>query len=315
MLTAYLLSYNLGTSIPHQQRDSYEELRDHGFDAVALSFSEGEMRYGRRAFEQHIAAAHDCGLKVFAIPSRLGGRFAGSPLMPCMWLNLHPECQMPGHPHLACIEAEPFLKWIHDFMGTLIGDHAVDGIIWDEIKRSGLVSSHPATLKKFGRVPTTEEAQDGFVQFLGDLTATCVSLRPELTVTMFNSATAPEYFTSRAAHIPHFQYCGYDGNFCQTSYFHEEPSQDKYLLAEAWERTQQECAAAGKKTFALIENFLVPRSEHNIFQRNLEAYLTHIHPDHLAVYFYGLGNEDPEFIQRSTMDLIRRLRAPSRSPE
>jgi hypothetical protein len=308
MLTAYCLSYEYFTIIPKQWRESFSEMRDMGFDAVALSFSESEMRYSRRAFEMEVEAAHRLGLKVFVVPSRLGGRFAGAPLMPSIWLTMHPECQVPGHPDIACIEAEPFVEWMHEFMTTLIGDYDLDGIVWDEIKRSGLISTNPATLKKFGRAPTTEEEMDGFVTFLSDLTAACVKLKPNLTVTMFNSATAPQYFTAKAAHIPYFHYCGYDGNFCKFSFYKEPPEQHKYLLADAWERTVKECTAAKKKTFALIENFCVPRSEHDTYRRNLEAYLSTIRPDQLAVYYYGLNNECPEEIHGITKDLLKKYR-------
>jgi hypothetical protein len=306
MLTAYCLSYGHYTPIPKHYHESFSEIRDMGFDAVALSFSENEMRYSRRAFEMQIAIAHKLGLKVFVIPSRLGGRFAGAPLMSCMWLDLHPECQVPGHPDLACIEAEPFVEWIREFMGTLIGDYELDGIVWDEIKRSGLVSTHPATLKKFGHVPSTEEAQDGFVEFLDDLTGHCMKIRPELTVTMFNSATAPEYFTAKAARIPHFNYCGYDGNCCELSFYKEPPKQHKYLLADAWARTVRECADGGKKTFALIENMLMPESEHETYRRNLDAYLGAIRPDHLAVYYYAHNNQCPEIVHQITKDLLKK---------
>ena len=80
MLTAYCLSYGNWTVIPRQWRESFTDMKKCGFDAVALSFSESEMRYSRRAFEMQVKMAHDCGLKVHVIPSRLGGRGCGSAL-------------------------------------------------------------------------------------------------------------------------------------------------------------------------------------------------------------------------------------------
>lgn len=79
LLTAYCLSYGNWTVIPRQWAESFGEMSDLGFDAVALSFSESEMRYARRTFEMQIAAAHQAGIKVFVIPSRIGGRLAGAP--------------------------------------------------------------------------------------------------------------------------------------------------------------------------------------------------------------------------------------------
>ena len=41
-------------------------------------------------------------------------------------------------------------------------------------------------------------------------------------------------------------------------FFHEKPEKIKHSLSDVWERTLKECAAHGKKTFALIENMLMP---------------------------------------------------------
>ena len=97
LITAFCLSYGHWTVIPHQLKASFKEMRDCGFNAVALSFSESEMRYSRRAFEIQVDLAHRCGLKVLVIPSRIGNRFAGAPLMPSLWLSQHPEAQLPDH--------------------------------------------------------------------------------------------------------------------------------------------------------------------------------------------------------------------------
>ncbi|MEK6796238.1 MAG: hypothetical protein AABZ39_15770, partial [Spirochaetota bacterium] len=89
IVTAYCLSHGHWTVIPHHLEENFKDMADCGFTAVALSFSESEMMYSRRAFEIQVDRAHRCGLKVFVIPSRLGGRFAGAPLMPGLWISAH----------------------------------------------------------------------------------------------------------------------------------------------------------------------------------------------------------------------------------
>ena len=131
LLTAYCLSYGNWTVIPRQWAKSFGEMSDLGFDAVALSFSESEMRYARRTFEMQIAAAHQAGIKVFVIPSRIGGRLAGAPLMGSLWLHENPSACLPENPGIACIESPEFREWSLEFIRTLIRDYEVDGIIWD----------------------------------------------------------------------------------------------------------------------------------------------------------------------------------------
>ena len=79
-LSAYTLSYGNWTVIPSHWERSFADMRENGFDAVDLSFSESEAMYSMRAIEQQIALAHKHGLKVLLIPSRFAGRFAGAPL-------------------------------------------------------------------------------------------------------------------------------------------------------------------------------------------------------------------------------------------
>lgn len=308
LLTAYCLSYGNWTVIPKQWRESFMDMRDHGFDAVALSFSESEMRYSRRTIELQIRYAHDCGLNVYLIPSRIGGRFAGAPLMPSLWLSMHPECQLPEAPGIACLESAAFREWALEFVSILAREYEIDGIIWDEPKQVGTVTCHPDTVARFGGTPTSRQMQDGFIAFLGELTA-AARVRPGLEVIMFNMPGTPEYFTARAAGIAGIDYCGFDGVFSRQSYFHETPCRHKYPLASSWQRTVRECAAAGRKTFALIENILIPGTAHNELRRELENFLDYAEPDHLACYYYGHNNEYPDDVQRITMDVVSRYRA------
>ncbi len=310
MITAYCLSYGHWTVIPHQLQESFADMADCGFTAVALSFSESEMMYARRAFEIQVNLAHKAGLKVLVVPSRLGNRLAGAPLMPSLWLAQHPEAQIPDHigwtGPMACVESSVFRDWIKGFMTTLLTDYPLDGIVWDEPKAERLISKHPETLAKFGPEPTPEQMEDGYIDFLDDLTRHCLSINPDLCITLFNQKTSSERFTAAGAAISGIRYAGYDGNLSRQSYFHEEPVWRKYRLESAWDRTVNECAAAGKGTFALVENMLMPQAAIPEYEANLDACLQQYRPDHLALYYYAHNNEDPETVQAITRRLMRK---------
>lgn len=311
IITAYCLAHGHWTVIPHQLRQSFDDMAECGFNAVALSFSESEMRYSRRAFELQVNLAHQCGLEVFVIPSRLGNRFAGAPLMVSPWLAQHPEAQVPGYSGwngpVACVESTVFRAWIRQFMGTLLADYPLDGLIWDEPKAESVVSHHPDTRARFGASPTPQQMEDGFVEFLADLTAYCLTVRPGLRVTLFNQGKSSPRFTSAAAAIPHVHFAGYDGNLCAMSSFHEPPVRAmEKRLEDVWPRTQTECTASRKGTFALVENMLMPRAALAEYEANLDAYLQTHRPDHLALYYYAHNNEDPEATHQITRRLMRR---------
>jgi hypothetical protein len=304
MLTAYCLSYGNWTVIPSQWRESFADMKNCGFDAVALSFSESEMRYSRRTFEMQVNMAHECGLKVFVIPSRLGGRLAGAPLMSSLWLTSNPQAQLPELPGIACVESEAFQKWIKEFIATLVSDYEIDGIIWDEPKMADFVSYHPDTIAKLGDGPTAEAMADSFAGLIGELSLIAKSIRPDMSITIFNMPKTNPYFSVKTAGLEGIDYAGFDGNFSRQSFFHEPPEKIKHSLSELWERTVEECALGNSKTFALIENMLMPASVLDEFESGLADFLSMAQPDHLGCYYYAHNNECPEEVHNATMRII-----------
>lgn len=306
MISAYCLDYNTWTCIPRHVKEDFEELRDMGVDTVCLSFSENDMAYARRTFEIIIEIAHEVGLKVFLIPSRIAGRFAGAPLMPSIWLAKNPqyivsdECWLPA----ACVEAPEVRQWFKGFMKTLITEYDIDGLVWDEPKEVTRISHHPATLARFGSNPTEEDMAAGFCEFFEELTGYCHDLNPNLVQTLFCQKTEPEFFTQMISKNPYITYFGYDGNLCKQRIFKEEIVEIKYRIESAWDRTVSECEKAGKKTFALVESMHMPREEHENFAKSFDAYLENYHPDHLSIYYYAHNADDPEGLNqiiKSTM--------------
>ena len=296
MISAYCLDYNTWVCIPRHVKEDFAEMAGMGVDTVCLSFSENDMAYARRTFEILVGLAHEAGLRVFVIPSRIAGRFAGAPLMPSVWLARNPQYQVPDECWLpaGCVESPGVRDWIKSFMKTLITDYALDGIVWDEPKEPTRISHHPDTIARFGENPTEQDMAAGFCEFFEDLTGYCNRLRPDLIQTLFCQKTEPEFFTRMISQNPHIHYFGYDGNLCRQSVFREEPQETKYRIESAWERTVAECAAAGKGTFALVESMNMPKAEYESFEQAFDSYLSNYHPDHLSIYYYAHNAEDPE---------------------
>ncbi|MBC2602636.1 hypothetical protein [Puniceicoccus vermicola] len=310
LVSAYFLNHGLWTVIPDQLKENFDDMLDCGFNAVCLSFSESEMVYSRRAFELQVNLAHEAGLKVFVIPSRIGGRFAGAPLTPSLWLTQNPEAQIPNFSTffgpVACIEHQAFRDWIKSFMKTLLTDYPLDGIIWDEPKEEQTISHHPDTISKFGPDPTVEEMEDSYLEFLTELTGHCKSLNPELLITLFNQKTSTERFTLGGGSISGIDYAGYDGNLARQSYFHEEPQWHKYRIESVWDRMEDEARRNNKGSFALIENMLMPTVAIPEYEKNLDSFLESHRPDHLSLYYYAHNNEDPHRVHEITRHLMKK---------
>ena len=308
-LSAYTLSYGNWTVIPSHWDRLFGEIRENGFDAVDLSFSESEEMYAMRTIEQQIAAAHKHGLMVLIVPSRFAGRFAGAPFMAGGLTVAHPEWNLPGHHGCACVDVPEVVEATRKFFKMIVSTFACDGIIIDEPKNAETPSSHPATIARYGREGTVEDARRSMLEYIGGLVETVKACRPELSVTIFNMPQVSPEFTARCASLPGVDYAGFDGTLCSHSYFHGETFRSKPPVGELWERAKRECA--GKcGTFTLIENMLIPSSENGTYERELNETLPILRPDHLACYCYGHGNEDAEYIQKVTIDALKKYIVP-----
>lgn len=309
MITAYFLEHGLWTVIPHQLQENFADMRDMGFDGVAITFGESDAVYARRAFELQVKLAHEAGLKVHVIPSRVGGRFAGAPLTPSIWVSQHPEHAISNEGWwmpMGCLDASAFVEWICGFVGQILSDYPVDGIIWDEPKGTKGPSNHPATRARYGPHPTEADNHASWRDFFETLTNHCASVRPGIPQAVMNEGAIPESLTSQFARLPAITHHGYDGNLARQSFFHEEPAWHKYRLESVWERTSRECEAAGKESYALVENMLMPAEAMEEYERNFDAYLTNYRPDHLSVYYYAHNNEDPEGVMSITRRLMKK---------
>ena len=305
IISAYCLSYGNWTVIPSHWEKVFADMKNIGFDAVDLSFSESEELYSMRTFELQVDLAHRHGLKVFAIPSRIGGRLAGAPAMVSPWLSDRPQIQVPGHPRLACFESTEFLEWSEKFILKMLNCFAIDGIIWDEPKNVDTISLHPDTVAKYGSDPTKEQMIESAINYFTHLTAVAKKRNPELVITLFNMPPTPTAFTASSAKIPGIGYAGFDGTTSNQSYFHEPAYRTKASIRSLWERTQKE-TTGNCGTFALIENILIPQSEIEAFKKELAVTCEQISPDHLSCYYYGHNNECAKEIQRITMDTIKK---------
>ena len=304
LLSAYTLSYSNWTIIPSHWDQLFGQMRDNGFDAIDLSFSESEEMYAMRTIEQQIAMAHKHNLKVFIIPSRFASRFAGAPFMPG-WLTInHPEWNVPGT-GVSCVDVPEVIEATKDFFKKIVTTFDCDGIIIDEPKAVEVPSSHPVTIAKYGRTGTIEDAKNSMFEYIQTLIQTIKSCRPELAITMFNMPSVSSDFTAKCSQINGVDYAGFDGTLCSHSYFHGSNFRSKPPVKELYERAKKE--NNGKcGTFVLIENMLIPSDQNSIYEQELNETLPLIKPDHLACYYYGHNNEDAEYIQQITMDALKK---------
>ena len=305
MISAYCLSYGNWTVIPSHWERVFADMRECGFDTVALSFSESEKTYAMRTFEQQVEYAHKQGLKVLGIPSRIGGRFAGAPMMPSPWLMQHSEALVPGSTTTASLMSPEFLEFSLDYIRTMLKSFDLDGLVLDEPKAVEMIDRSPRVLKRFGENPSVSDMYTLMLEYLQLLIDDAKKLKPDLSVTLFNMPPTPEEFTRASAKLRGLDYAGFDGPCSAQSFFHEPASHSKRFIRDSWERTKAETAGV-TGSFALVENILIPDSAFEEFKQEYRRVLNEVKPDHLSIYYYGHNNESAETVQKFCMDELKK---------
>ncbi|RMG54347.1 MAG: hypothetical protein D6722_29135 [Bacteroidetes bacterium] len=91
LLGAYYFGAGYFTLVPENIRHDLDEMKKLGPDIVCIGITESDIKYNDGNIRFIIAAAHQRGMQVFAVPSRMAGITAGQPIEPPLFGYHHPE--------------------------------------------------------------------------------------------------------------------------------------------------------------------------------------------------------------------------------
>jgi hypothetical protein len=90
-LSAYYLRAHMYTIVPRQVREDMEWMAAIGTDNVCISLLEQDIWAAVENVNIIIEEAERVGMKVYGVPTRLAGVYAGAPKVPSLWLSSKPH--------------------------------------------------------------------------------------------------------------------------------------------------------------------------------------------------------------------------------
>ena len=303
-LNAYYFRAHMYTCVPHQIREDLEWMADLGTNAISIAVLEQDLFAGRENIDIVCQEADRVGMKVYAVPSRWAGLVAGSPKVPSTFSVTHPQGWMldkNGQPYFS--EVCGVHSSVHDpatyefyckSLDTLLGNHPIAGIVWDEVK----------ILKKedhsaFARAKRPEDAGqewdiDQGALFFDRVGGHVRSTNPGIDLNMFlysHSFGAPE---KRYAQIENLDAFGCDGRpWSVTDDGQPDGGKGKCLLGGPGQKFIDEARKNGKGGLMLIENHNMRAQDNHLMDQRMPEVLA-MNPEHLLYYYYPRNIEKPE---------------------
>ena len=119
---------------PDRAVRDFDEMLDHGCNAVLLAVSEFDWWFWRRNVSKLITAARDRGLRTYVDLWGWGKTLAGEP--PSLFLmrdTEHRQRAASGRPyHAVCFNYEGFRDFLRQSIEEVVAETDVDGFFWDE---------------------------------------------------------------------------------------------------------------------------------------------------------------------------------------
>ncbi|MEL7121863.1 MAG: hypothetical protein AAFO07_20615, partial [Bacteroidota bacterium] len=223
LLGAYYFGAGYFTLVPDNIRHDLDEMKSLGTDIVCIGITENDIKYNEANIKFIIKEAHQRGMQVFSVPSRMAGITAGQPIEPPLF-GYH-------HPHTATLRKDgtPIVRGSHgilssfyhpevkasfmDMVGKMINDFNLDGIIWDEPKSTyiGWQDFSPLALENNPDSSYVKYIED-YVDFFSDINLEIKKQKPELTIVHFDEACRNDTVITESAKIKGLDFYGADGH-------------------------------------------------------------------------------------------------------
>lgn len=306
----YYLAHGFFVFNPKQVRDDYREMKGLGADSVTYAILEQDTEFCPITIEKHFSMAHQEGLKVYVIFSRLGGLFAGAPRVASLFSASNPDtlmCDKNGRPYgggigvFSCVNNPLFNDFFEKTTTNLLLNYDIDGIILDEPKMHDVpcfCSACRALMKNEDPVMFRKKS---LVSFLDRAAVNMKKIKPSIEISLFNDTIYPLDFHNMTAAIPGIDFHGTDGSLAGQWVQKTKIEQIKTPLAEQLKEAKNIAEKHGKKLMAVCENFQTPSSEINKWEESFSKVLEY-KPELIVFFYYAPNTDNPEALQ----EMIRR---------
>jgi hypothetical protein len=299
----------------HLEHD-LREIQQSGATAVLFAIHEEDVHRWPRDLARGLNLPRTLGLRVYASLARYGGIFNGPHLVPSWYTFRHPETRVVDrhglHHDLACVNQEPFRRWLFRETQRLIQTYPLDGILLDEPQGSDITCFCPAChalcpdvmdLARFHR--------QSFIAFLQDFSQHIKSLGATTMLLLHPRDTAQ---IDDFAVIDGLDALGITPRWWDSPYRSSAPCSSpapllpasRPTLREQSERLIRAAHLQRKQAHLWVRNFCLD-AEHETHLAAIFATVADCRPDAIGSFYYWRDNVNPRNVWEQTRLALRRL--------
>ena len=301
ILNAYYFRAHMYTMVPRQVREDLQWMADLGTQVVSIAVIEQDLFAAVENIEIICNEAEKVGIKVYAVPSRWGGLFAGAPKVPSLFSVKNSQTWVlkeNGKPLISrvsgvisSIHYPETLEFFKKSIDKVFKLWNIKGIIWDEPKFFNEDFS-PKAIETLGRNAPRSAHVKAAVNFLSNINGYVKNNYPEMNTCLFAYANIKDDVVEAAARTKGLDTFGCDGRPWSVNDGGVAESSQKVLLGPG-ERFLKAARKNNKNTLWLIENHNMRNEDVEIMDKRLPEVIKK-DVDHLIYYYYPRNLEDPD---------------------
>ncbi|NRB47173.1 MAG: hypothetical protein HRU41_05830 [Saprospiraceae bacterium] len=312
LLGAYYFGGGYFTLVPNNVRADLDGMKALGTDIICIGITENDIKYNEANIKFIVGEAHQRGMQVYAVPSRMAGITAGQPIEPPLFGYHHPHTVTirkdgspiirKSHGILSSFYHPEVKQYFLDMTTKMVSEFDLDGIIWDEPKSTyiGWQDFSSLALQNNPDSSYVKYIQD-FAQFFSEINLELKKQKPELTIVHFDEACRNDTVIVESAKIQGLDFYGADGHPYPTELSHHTGNRATKVLPVYGEKYLKEARKNNLKTMMLVENHYLTGEQLDHTEKYLPEIIQY-DVDLLLYYYYGFYKEDTE----RNMDIIKK---------
>lgn len=295
----------------HMEKD-FERMKALGTDVVSFCVQESQLsNWHQQRLRNAVDLAHECGLRVHAVPNRWAGLVAG-------WLDgfgkftlehadtlirTERDNPMARSEMVSCVNRPEVAAHVEESLRVLFERFEFDGLIWDEPHAAACYC--PRCRELAGEAgPSERWYHERFAEFIDGMSAQIKRWKPGAVVSVFVQPFQRmmlKTFLDKTS----IDYLGSDGHVRDPRH---EMHRMKRTIFEAYEEFQPLLEEAGKPSFYLLEGQRHRDEDLDNYLENLERAFS-LPMDHLMYYYsaHEMSLKNEQRFNEATWEQVARV--------
>ncbi|ADY51379.1 hypothetical protein Pedsa_0807 [Pseudopedobacter saltans DSM 12145] len=315
ILNAYYFRAHTYTIVPRQVKEDLKWMADLGTNVVSVAVLEQDLFAAVENIQIICNEANKLGMKVFAVPSRWGGMFAGAPKVPSLFSVKNPRTWVlnkDGKPLtnsisgvISSIHYPETKEFFIEYLDNVFKTWDIGGIIWDEPK-SFIKDYSKKAIENLGPNADLQAHVKATIDFYSQINKHIKTNYPKIQTSMFAYSNLSDMIVKEAAQTQYLDYYGCDGRPWRNEDGGQQEGDGKVLLGIG-ERYLKEAKNAGKKGLWLIENHNMQMTDVKLMDKRMQEVLSK-DIDQLIYYYYPRNIENPEVAMNILAKHLKKFR-------